>query len=215
MKKGKTIAEIRREYGNLSLSKQSAALTPFEQFERWFQEVVETEISDPTAMVLATADEHAHPDTRVVLLKGIENNAFLFFTNYRSTKAIQIEHNPHVSLNFFWPEMSRQVRIRGTVQRASKKLSDVYFSSRPLHSQYSAISSPQSQVIKDRSELEQRFNELVAKHQQAPVMRPEYWGGYLVSPETVEFWQGRDSRLHDRIRYFLKNDHWHKERLAP
>ncbi|WP_133130883.1 pyridoxamine 5'-phosphate oxidase [Legionella yabuuchiae] len=215
MKKWKTIADIRREYGTLSLSKQDAALTPFEQFERWFQDVIEVETIDPTAMVLATVDHQGHPDTRVVLLKGIENNAFVFFTNYQSTKAIQIDQNPYVALNFYWPEMARQVRIRGSIQKASKTQSDTYFASRPLSSQLSAICSPQSRVVGERGELEHRFNELIAKHQQEPIVRPEYWGGYVVNPETVEFWQGRDNRLHDRLQYILKDGQWHIKRLAP
>lgn len=211
----KTIADIRREYGNLSLSEEEAALCPIEQFERWFAEVVKTEKSDPTAMVLSTVDELGHPDSRVVLLKEAKDGAFIFYTNYQSTKSMQIRANPYVALNFYWPEMARQVRIRGRIKQISKEKSDAYFSSRPKMSQLSAISSPQSKEITGRAELEHTLNELITQYQQALVVRPEHWGGYEVIPDEIEFWQGRDNRLHDRIHYFRQEGKWIHRRLAP
>jgi pyridoxamine 5'-phosphate oxidase len=215
MSKWKSISEIRREYGDLSLSQSAVADSPFEQFERWFNEVLESEASDPTAMVLSTVDQSGRPDSRVVLLKGIIDNNFVFYTNYQSTKAKQIESNPFAALNFYWPQTARQIRVRGAIKKVSKAQSDTYFSSRPLPSQLSAASSPQSQVITDRHELEKRFNDLVAKHQQETIMRPAFWGGYKIIPSEIEFWQGRDNRLHDRIQYVLEKNHWVHRRLAP
>ena len=211
----KTISDIRREYGNLSLSEEEADVCPIAQFERWFAEVVITEKSDPTAMVLSTADKLGHPDSRVVLLKGVDAGTFVFYTNYESVKSIQIHTNPYVALNFYWPEMARQVRIRGRVERASKAQSDTYFASRPKTSQLSAITSPQSTEISGREELERILNDLIAKHQQQPIVRPTNWGGYVVIPDEIEFWQGRDNRLHDRIHYYRQDENWVHRRLAP
>ncbi len=211
----KTIADIRREYGELSLSLSEAADTPFEQFKCWFEQVLQTEKSDPTAMVLSTIDEQGHPDSRVVLLKGIEDDAFVFYTNYQSSKAQQLDHQPYAALNFYWPQMARQVRIRGMTTRISAEQSDSYFSSRPVSSQFSAIASPQSREIASRKHLEQRLNELIEKYGQQPIIRPEFWGGYQLMPDDFEFWQGRDNRLHDRIHYFSGQGQWQKRRLAP
>ena len=211
----KTISDIRRDYGQLSLSEEQANDCPIAQFESWFSDVVKTEKSDPTAMVLSTVDEKGHPDSRVVLLKGIYKGSFVFYTNYQSTKSIHIKKNPYVALNFYWPEMARQVRIRGEVKKTSKTQSDIYFASRPVTSQLSAVISPQSSEIRGRAELEQEFNALVAKHQQQPIMRPVHWGGYLVIPNEIEFWQGRDNRLHDRVDYYQQDGKWLHRRLAP
>ncbi|KTC73884.1 pyridoxamine 5'-phosphate oxidase [Legionella birminghamensis] len=207
-------ADIRREYGNLTLD-EHLERDPFDLFRRWFNEVMSVEIHDPTAMVLSTTDEKGLPDSRVVLLKGIEDNAFLFYTNYDSAKAMQLIHLPYAALNFFWPQLVRQVRIRGRVQRNSPEQSDDYFSSRPLASQVSAIVSPQSKAISKRSQLEESFNELLAKHSQKPIIRPSNWGGYLVLPDEFEFWQGRDNRLHDRLHFRQEAGQWICRRLAP
>jgi pyridoxamine 5'-phosphate oxidase len=215
MAQWKTIADIRREYGNLSLSEEHIPACPLEQFECWFAEVVKTEKSDPTAMVLSTVDEQGHPDSRVVLLKETNDGTFVFYTNYQSTKALQIQKHPYVALNFYWPEMARQVRIRGRVKQTSQEQSDTYFLSRPHTSQLSAIASPQSTAVKNRQELEQRLNLLIAEHQQKPVVRPNHWGGYIVIPDEIEFWQGRDNRLHDRIHYYREAYQWKHRRLAP
>ena len=211
----KTIADIRREYGSLSLSETDACESPIEQFERWFADVVKTEKSDPTAMVLSTVDELGHPDSRVVLLKELKDGAFVFYTNYQSAKSMQIQSTPYAALNFYWPETARQVRIRGRVKRISDEQSDAYFASRPKASQLSAITSPQSKEISGRQELENSLNRLITKHQQELVVRPEYWGGYEVIPDELEFWQGRDNRLHDRIHYYYQQGKWVHRRLAP
>ena len=202
----KTISDIRRNYGQLNLNEEEIHDCPIMQFESWFADVVKSEKSDPTAMVLSTVDASGHPDSRVVLLKGIENGSFVFYTNYQSTKALQIQKTPYVALNFYWPEMARQVRIRGEVTKTTIAQSDNYFASRPVTSQLSAIASKQSSEIMGRKELEYVFNELVAKHQQKPIVRPIHWGGYIVTPDDIEFWQGRDNRLHDRIHYYRKMD---------
>lgn len=211
----KTIADIRREYGQLSLSLETAKTCPIEQFECWFSEVVKTEKSDPTAMVLSTVDKLGHPDSRVVLLKEIENGTFVFFTNYDSAKALQISQHPFVALNFYWPEMARQVRVRGRVKRTSASKSDAYFSSRPKISQLSAMASPQSQEIECRASLEEKLNALISEYQQQPIVRPTHWGGYAVTPDEIEFWQGRDNRLHDRIHYSHRDGSWSFRCLAP
>ncbi|RAP36690.1 pyridoxamine 5'-phosphate oxidase [Legionella quinlivanii] len=208
------LAEIRREYGNLTLDEQLET-DPFELFQRWFEEVLQIEISDPTAMVLSTTDERGLPDSRVVLLKGLEQDSFLFYTNYDSAKAMQLNRTPYAALNFFWPQLVRQVRIRGRVKRNSPEQSDEYFNSRPLASRISAVVSPQSAEITERMQLEKAFNDLLAKHSQEPVIRPRNWGGYLVLPDEFEFWQGRDNRLHDRLHFRLQGGQWVCRRLAP
>ena len=215
MNQWKSIADIRREYGRLSLSDESVPDSPITQFERWFSEVLQTEKSDPTAMVLSTVDAQGRPDSRVVLLKGLEKGSFVFYTNYTSVKAKQIEKSPYAALNFYWPQMARQVRVRGAVQQVSKAQSDAYFSSRPIGSQLSAVASPQSCKVKNRAELEARLNALITENQQRAIVRPDYWGGYQIVPEEFEFWQGRDNRLHDRIQYYLKDKQWMYHRLAP
>ena len=214
MNRWKGLSDIRRDYGQLSLSEGEIKENPIAQFECWFMEVLKVEKQDPTAMVLSTVDESGHPDSRVVLLKAIDDNSFVFYTNYESTKSLQMSKNPYVALNFYWPEMARQVRVRGTVTRTSKAQSDEYFSSRPIASQLSAIVSPQSRKVDTRDELENRLNELIAQFQQ-PILRPKHWGGYVVLPHEIEFWQGRDNRLHDRIHYFQENNTWTHRRLAP
>lgn len=216
MNKWKTLAEIRRDYGSLSLEEERIDNSPFIQFERWFAEVMQIEKTDPTAMVLSTVDEQGHPDSRVVLLKGIEQETFLFYTNYQSTKAKQINKNPYAALNFHWPEMARQIRVRGPVKPTTSAQSDAYFASRPKMSQLSAIASPQSNPVKNRASLEQRLNDCMVKYQQHDAIeRPSHWGGYCLIPDEMEFWQGRDNRLHDRIHYFRQNKKWLYQRLAP
>lgn len=211
----RSLADIRRDYGELSLSEESVFPDPVAQFKLWFEEVLKNERNDPTAMVLSTADEQGRPDSRVVLLKGLDEGNFVFYTNYQSAKAIQLHQNPYAALNFYWPEMARQVRIRGRIKKVSREQSDQYFLSRPINSQYSAIISHQSQEIIDRTILETALNDLIKREQQDAVVRPEYWGGYMIIPDEIEFWQGRDNRLHDRIQYFLQEGKWIHRRLAP
>lgn len=206
------IADLRLDYKLATLNEQDMAAGPVQQFERWWQEVVQSELDEPNAMTLATSTPDGKPSARIVLLKSFDEEGFLFFTNYDSRKGKELAANPQVTLLFFWKELERQVRIEGTVSRAAASVSDEYFSSRPLGSQAGAIASPQSQVIPGRSFLEDRVKELEGK----TLVRPEHWGGYLVKPLQVEFWQGRSSRLHDRILYTRGADgSWKISRLAP
>jgi pyridoxamine 5'-phosphate oxidase len=209
------LSKIRRDYGKFSLTKEDACASPFKQFQLWFAEILSIEHQDPTAMVLSTVDAEGHPDSRVVLLKGFDDDGFIFYTNYESTKSEQIATNPHVALNFYWPQMTRQVRIRGKIVRVSEAQSDEYFASRPHSSQLSAIASPQSKEITNRTDLEAILNRLLQQHQNSPVPRPKHWGGYKVIPYEMEFFQGRDNRLHDRLQYCLQNKRWIIRCLAP
>lgn len=215
MSKWGSLANIRREYGHLNLHEHSIDKCPIKQFKKWFEEVLLVEKTDPTAMVLSTVDEKGYPDSRVVLLKGLEDQSFVFYTNYESTKAVQLHANPYASLNFYWAQMARQVRIRGRVKRVPQKQSDAYFSSRPVVSQLSAMISPQSKEITSREELEDSLNKLITQYGQEPIIRPKNWGGYMVIPDEIEFWQGRDNRLHDRLLYYKKRGEWSCHRLAP
>lgn len=209
------LANIRREYGDLSLSKHSVKSNPVDQFQLWFDEVILVEKSDPTAMLLSTVDERGRPDSRVVLLKGIIDENFIFYTNYLSTKGKQLEHTPYAALNFFWPQLVRQVRIRGTVNKIAPTLSDQYFASRPTLSQLSALASPQSEEVESRDVLDARLNDLIEQYGQKSLVRPKHWGGYQVMPEEFEFWQGRDNRMHDRMHYYKQGHLWKYRRLAP
>lgn len=209
----KTIADIRRQYGELSLTEVDES--PFVLFQEWFEKTLTVEKQDPTAMVLSTVDDRGFPDSRVVLLKEVNHEAFVFYTNYQSIKAQQLNKTPYAALNFYWPEMARQVRIRGRVKRTSKEASDAYFASRPIKSQLSAIASPQSSPIESRDILEKQLTSLIEQHGQAPVVRPDNWGGYCVLPDEIEFWQGRDDRMHDRIHYWKQGSTWMHRRLAP
>ena len=209
------ISAIRRDYGTQDLTKENACESPIQQFQRWFDEILTVEQNDPTAMVLSTVDSEGHPDSRVVLLKGIDEEGFIFYTNYESAKSKQIASNVYVALNFYWPQLTRQVRVRGKIAPVSETLSDEYFASRPFHSQLSAVASPQSHEIQHRSDLERKVSQLLQRHQNVPVSRPAYWGGYKITPFEMEFFQGRDNRLHDRLHYFLKNNRWERRYLAP
>lgn len=209
------IADIRRDYGELTLDEKLLPEDPMVQFKHWFEDVLKNEKNDPTAMVLSTVDKNDYPDSRVVLLKGLQEGNFIFYSNYKSTKAEQISNKPYAALNFYWPQMARQVRIRGRVKRVDEKQSDLYFSSRPIKSQFSAIASPQSHEIPDRDTLEKVLNDLLQNQGQGPIVRPEFWGGYMIIPDEIEFWQGRDNRLHDRIHYYREKQQWRHHRLAP
>ncbi|MCA0403258.1 MAG: pyridoxamine 5'-phosphate oxidase [Proteobacteria bacterium] len=206
-------AKLRREYGVLSLDTEKLELSPFKLFKLWFEDILKTELIDPTAMVLSTVDEKGMPDSRVVLLKGIEDEAFIFYSNYNSAKGVQLKSNPKAALNFFWPNLSRQVRIRGEIHLLSPKKSDEYFASRPEESQISAIVSKQSEPIENRFFLEKEIAKLKEQHQL--LKRPEYWGGYMLKPLEIEFWQGRDNRLHDRVFYYKDEERWKHCILAP
>lgn len=209
------LADIRRDYGVLGLDEESAVIDPIMQFHNWFDEVLRVNNSDPTAMVLSTTDQRGYPDSRVVLLKGLDAYGFVFYSNYNSTKAQQLLINPQAALNFYWPELSRQVRVRGQIVKTSIEQSNEYFSSRPINSQLSAIISPQSQQIPSRAYLDEQLTALISKQADDMVLRPDYWGGFVLQPSEIEFWQGRDNRLHDRICYVKHGEGWTHHRLAP
>jgi len=210
------IASIRKTYSQKTLSETDIASSPFAQFDKWWEEAVASDIDEVNAMTLATASADGVPSARTVLLKGYSENGFVFFTNYNSYKGKQLIENPKACLVFFWKELERQVRITGIVQKTSTRESDEYFSSRPIASQIGATVSPQSTAIENREWLEKRFAELEVQVAASTVRRPEHWGGFVVKPVIIEFWQGRPSRLHDRIEYSLQdNGGWKIERLAP
>ncbi len=209
------LSDIRRDYKLHSLDEASAAADPFTQFTRWWDEAINSEIDEVNAMTLATATTQGLPSARIVLLKGFDANGFVFFTNYNSDKGKEITQNPHAALLFFWKELERQVRIEGTVEKLDTKSSDEYFASRPIGSRIGAWASPQSEKIDGREVLEKNVAELSSKYATGDIPRPAHWGGYLVKPTSFEFWQGRPSRLHDRLLYVQVDGHWKIERLAP
>ncbi|NBX84355.1 MAG: pyridoxamine 5'-phosphate oxidase [Gammaproteobacteria bacterium] len=209
------LAHIRREYESKPFNEADCHSSPLQQFMRWFEEWQVVKPIEPTAMVLSTVDMQGYPDSRVVLLKGLWQEQFLFYTHYSSTKGKQIAHESHVSLNFYWPDLSRQVRVLGVAKPLPTSISDEYFSSRPFASQCSAVVSPQSQEISSRDELELNLNAYMNSHQGESIVRPEHWGGYGVTPTKIEFWQGRVQRLHDRIQYTKEGENWAIRRLAP
>jgi pyridoxamine 5'-phosphate oxidase len=211
-----SIAGIRKNYSQNSLTEQSADKDPIKQFDTWWKQAVEAKIDEVNAMTLATASADGLPSARIVLLKEFSDKGFAFYTNYNSFKGKQLEENPKACLVFFWKEMERQVRITGIVQKVSPQDSELYFHSRPAGSQIGAAVSPQSTVIESREWLENKFSSMEKELRGGQVSRPENWGGYLVKPVVIEFWQGRPSRLHDRLEYTLQeNGSWKIERLAP
>jgi len=209
------IAALRREYAREELTRRSVQDDPLEQFSMWFDEAMGAQVLEPSAMTLATASADGHPSARIVLLKGLVAEGLVFYTNYDSAKAHDLAANPRASLLFFWPELERQVRIAGVVSKVSAVESDAYFQSRPFESRVGAIASAQSSVLTSRDELEERYQRLLQEYEGKDVPRPDTWGGYVLKPHTWEFWQGRPSRLHDRIRYRKDGDFWHVDRLSP
>jgi pyridoxamine 5'-phosphate oxidase len=210
------IAGIRKSYSQKRLSEDDIDKDPMKQFDKWWQEALASSIDEVNAMTLATASADGVPSARVVLLKGFSQEGFVFFTNYDSYKGKQLMENPKACLVFFWKELERQVRITGMVQKISEKESDEYFQSRPFGSQLGASVSPQSNVIESREWLEARYKDFESRIKKGAVQRPQNWGGYIVKPVIIEFWQGRPSRLHDRIEYSLQeNGEWKAVRLAP
>lgn len=209
-----SLADVRREYLGQPLSESSSDADPFAQFARWFEQVRQTEV-DPTAMALATATPDGHPSVRNVLLKGVDSRGFVFFTNYNSRKARELEATGRAGLLFTWRSLERQVRVDGIVERVSAAESDSYFATRPLESRWSVYASKQSEVVDSRETLELLFNAARERFDDN-VPRPDWWGGYRVIPGEFEFWQGRPSRLHDRLRYQREpNGSWRRDRLAP
>ena len=209
------LARLRRSYERAELDEKHSASDPRQQFEHWLQEAITSEVPEPTAMTLATVGADGRPSTRVVLLKGCDAQGFVFYTNYRSRKARELAANPQAALQFFWPELERVVRVEGRIGATSAEESDAYFRTRPLDSRIGAWASPQSEVISSRAVLVAEAAKYGAKFLLDPP-RPPHWGGYRLVPDAFEFWQGRKSRLHDRLRYTLRPDgSWLRERLAP
>jgi pyridoxamine 5'-phosphate oxidase len=210
------IADLRKEYATQNLLETNVAADPVTQFSIWWQQALDSNIDEPNAMTLATASCDGLPSARIVLLKGFNDNGFVFFTNYKSYKAIQLEENPKACLVFFWKELERQVRIVGLVKKVTAEESDNYYNSRPKYSRIGALASPQSQVVESRQWIDEQFLKLLDKYKDEEPLRPDYWGGYILKPIIIEFWQGRPSRLHDRIQYTLEeNGAWKIDRLAP
>ncbi len=211
-----SVESLRENYTKGGLLKQDLKLEPIEQFKLWFEQAVESDILEPNAMTLATVSDAGKPVARIVLLKKIDIKGLTFFTNYDSRKGENLANNPWASLVFWWGELERQVRIEGRVEKIAPKESNEYFNSRPIGSQLGALASPQSQVIPDREYLENRLETLTNEYKNKTISRPQHWGGYRVVPNLVEFWQGRQNRLHDRFCYRLDNNQqWQIDRLAP
>jgi pyridoxamine 5'-phosphate oxidase len=212
----KTLQNLRQEYQNEELGESTVQADPIRQFELWFQEAMDAGVPEPNAMTLATANIDFKPAARIVLLKGIEDGSFVFFTNYNSRKGKELLWNPYATLLFFWSELSRQVRIEGRVAKISEQASEEYFRQRPFGSQVGALVSPQSEVISGREVLDRQMAALEKEYEGKAVPRPPHWGGYKVIPNAIEFWQGRLNRLHDRLLYTLAEDNqWNLVRLAP
>ena len=208
-----SIANIRRDYSGDPLSETESESDPFTQFARWFEQVRDRE-ADPTACALATSTPDGRPSVRTVLLKGVDDRGFVFFTNYNSRKARELDQTGRAALLFYWPSLVRQVRIDGLAERVEEAESDAYFATRPVESRWSVYASKQSEVIESRAALESRYT--VAREMYGDnIPRPSWWGGYRVVPAEFEFWQGRPSRLHDRLRYQRNADGWRRDRLAP
>ncbi|MEY3245258.1 MAG: pyridoxamine 5-phosphate oxidase [Bacteroidota bacterium] len=210
-----SIADIRKDYQLKSLSEQEVDQNPFAQFSVWWNEAVQSDIVEVNAMTLSTVTSTGKPSSRIVLLKGYDEEGFVFFTNYSSDKGRQLMQNHFAALLFFWKELERQVRIEGVVSKVSEEESDAYFNSRPVGSRLGAWASPQSQKISDREVLNNELMKFTEQFDQENIPRPAHWGGYRVKPTRIEFWQGRSNRLHDRILYEQDNDNWQISRLAP
>ena len=206
---------FRKEYTSAGLDKADVDPDPIVQFHRWFEKVIEADLHEPNAMILATATTEGKPSARIVLLKGYDERGFVFYTNYEGRKAKEIEANPRCALLFYWGELERQVRIEGRARRLSGEESDAYFASRPRGSRLGAWASEQSRPVEDRRILEERVRSLDAEYEGREIPRPPFWGGYRVEPDTIEFWQGRESRLHDRLVYLRNEGEWKIVRLQP
>ena len=210
-----SIADLRREYALASLDERDVAPDPVAMFSRWFADAQAADVAEPNAMTLATASADGAPSARMVLLKGVDDGGFVFFTDYRSRKAAELDANPRAALVFHWVELERQVRIAGSVARVAREETEAYFRTRPLGSRLGAWASEQSSVISGRAVLDARLRDVETRFPGEDVPVPPHWGGYRLAPGSVEFWQGRASRLHDRIRYVRRGGAWAIERLSP
>ena len=210
----KSIADLRKSYERDALDEQASSADPLQQFEHWLQQALDAQVPEPNAMTLATVGADARPSTRVVLLKGCDARGIVWYTNYQSRKGVELDAHPQAALQFHWVELERVVRIEGRVDKVEAELSDAYYASRPLDSRIAAWASPQSQVIASRALLVAQAAKFGLKYALHPP-RPPHWGSYRLTPDTWEFWQGRKSRLHDRLRYRLLDGGWVRERLAP
>jgi len=210
------LAKLRSEYSKASLDVSSMLPDPIQQFEKWFLEALDANVMEPNAMNLSTINADNRPSSRIVLLKGIEEKRFVFYSNYQSTKGKELDQNPACALTFFWPELERQVRVEGMAERINEERSEKYFQSRPRGSQVGAWTSPQSSIINSRSILEERAQQIEKRFEGLAVLpKPNQWGGYQVDAQVIEFWQGRPNRLHDRIQFLKIENAWKVQRLAP
>ena len=209
------LADLRRDYTRDGLLESQAPAEPLSLFATWFEQAVEIESTEANAMMLATVDDAGQPHLRTLLLKGMDDRGFVFFTNYQSAKGQQLQSHPQAAMTFWWHDLERQVRIEGTVERISDEESHAYYQSRPLGSRLGAWASPQSQVIASRDVLEKNLEQLQQRYADQAPERPPHWGGFRLKPQLIEFWQGRPSRLHDRLSYRLLESAWQRERLAP
>jgi pyridoxamine 5'-phosphate oxidase len=207
--------EIRKKYSQIELNEKTVSRDPFEQFDIWYKEVLNSGISEPNAMAAATANSEGIPTVRTVLLKSYDNRGFVFFTNYGSKKGRDLSDNPKAALLFLWKEINRQIRISGTVMKTGQRESEEYFRSRPIESQLGAWASKQSSVIPNREHLIENYEKYKKQFEEKAIPLPPNWGGYRVIPEEFEFWQGGENRLHDRICYTIKGKDWHISRLSP
>ncbi|MDQ4106639.1 MAG: pyridoxamine 5'-phosphate oxidase [Actinomycetota bacterium] len=212
----RSLADLRKEYTRSGLSVSDVLPNPVDQFRRWFEEALEADLHEPNGVVLATATPDGRPSARVVLLKGFDERGFVFYTNYEGRKARELERNPYCALLFYWGELERQVRVEGRASRVPDRESDAYFAARPRGSRLGAWASEQSQPVESRGALEERLKELESEYEGREIPRPPFWGGYRVEPESMEFWQGRESRLHDRLLYRGSGGGaWEIRRLQP
>lgn len=209
------LSDLRISYTKDSFCESDLFKSPFDQFEKWFSEALKSKLDEPNAMSLATISPDGKPRTRIVLVKDFSKDGLIFYTNYESAKAKGMDVNKDVSVNFVWHPLQRQINIQGFTEKVDRKVSELYFHSRPRGSQLGALVSPQSTVIASRKVLEDQLAELDARYQDEPIPLPENWGGIRIIPTRFEFWQGRDNRLHDRFEYILQNDQWLSQRLAP
>lgn len=207
--------KLRRDYSGSPLTKKEVADDPFDQFDRWFKEALDDDLTDANAMTLATATSDGKPSARIVLLKDYGREGFRFYTNYNSRKGKELQQNKNAALCFYWAELNRQIRVEGTVTKASEENSANYFASRPRKSKLAAHASNQSSALSSRDELEQKFKLAAEKYENEQVPVPEYWGGFILEPVTIEFWQGRPSRMHDRLVYHQEDGGWNVKRLSP